>query len=123
MVKRGNSSVAVQRGETLVAKLRNYSSKAETAVEKAILKGALIVEGDAKRRCPVDTGYLRASITHQFFNNGSTGEPFALVGSNVEYAPHQEYGTSKMSAQPFLRPAFEQNIAAIKSAVKEAAKL
>lgn len=31
-----------------------------------------------------------------------------IVGSNVEYAVEQEFGTSKMSAQPYLRPAAEE---------------
>lgn len=30
------------------------------------------------------------------------------VGTNVEYAPHQELGTSKMRAQPHLRPALNE---------------
>lgn len=29
------------------------------------------------------------------------------VGTNVEYAPHQELGTVNMDARPFLRPAME----------------
>lgn len=31
-----------------------------------------------------------------------------VVGSNVEYAIHQEFGTSEMSAQPYLRPAVRE---------------
>ena len=109
---------AVLRGEELADKLKRYSSKAETQLEKAILKGALMVEGSAKRHSPVDTGYLRGSITHQFYKNAY--EPYALVGTNTEYAPYQEYGTSKMSPQPFLRPAFDENIEEIQRNIKEA---
>ena len=29
------------------------------------------------------------------------------VGLNVAYAPHVEYGTIKMAAQPFMRPALD----------------
>lgn len=31
-----------------------------------------------------------------------------VVGTNVEYAAYVEFGTSKMSAQPYLRPAARQ---------------
>jgi HK97 gp10 family phage protein len=31
-----------------------------------------------------------------------------VVGSNVYYAPFHEFGTSKMGARPFMRPAFEK---------------
>jgi HK97 gp10 family phage protein len=29
-----------------------------------------------------------------------------VVGSNVDYAPFVEFGTSRQAAQPYLRPAF-----------------
>lgn len=111
---------AVKRGQELSKKLTSYCLKAETSLEKAVLKGALKVEGSAKRRCPVDTGYLRASISHQLLQNGK--EPVALVGTNVEYAPYIEHGTSKQSPQPYLRPAFEENIAEIQNEIKGAVK-
>lgn len=31
-----------------------------------------------------------------------------VVGSDVEYAAYVEFGTSKMAAQPYLRPALEE---------------
>lgn len=71
-------------------------------VAKELLRLALRVERSAKRLCPVDTGRLRASITHQIAKDGQG--LFARVGSNVEYAPFVEFGTSRMAAQPFLRP-------------------
>lgn len=35
------------------------------------------------------------------------GNPTWVVGTNVHYAVHQELGTSRMSPNPFLRPAVE----------------
>ncbi|MFC5970076.1 hypothetical protein ACFPYI_01910 [Halomarina salina] len=37
-----------------------------------------------------------------------TTEVTYVVGTNVEYAVHVEFGTSQMAAQPYLRPAAER---------------
>jgi HK97 gp10 family phage protein len=58
----------------------------------------IMVESAAKRLAPVDTGRLRASITHDSDEDG------AVVGTNVEYAPMQELGTSTQPGTPFLVP-------------------
>lgn len=44
--------------------------------------------------------------------------PVVVVGTNVEYASHVEYGTSKMKPKPFLRVAWDKNIARIKEFMK-----
>lgn len=80
-------------------------------------KACLLVEGDAKRICPVDTGRARASITHEVEKSGN--EVRGIVGSNVEYFIFFEYGTSKMSAKPTLRPALEKNKGKIKQLFKK----
>lgn len=70
---------------------------------KYILALVLRVERNAKRYCPVDTGHLRASITHSI---GLDSEGvFGTVGTDVHYARFVEFGTRYMDAQPFLRPA------------------
>ena len=63
-------------------------------------------EGYAKKACPVDTGRLRNSITHQQYSENTE-----VIGTNVEYAPYVELGTYKMAARPFLRPAAEGHAA------------
>lgn len=60
---------------------------------------AIAVESEAKKLAPVDTGRLRASITN------SSDETGAVIGTNLEYAPFVELGTSKQAPQPFLVPA------------------
>lgn len=71
-----------------------------------------VAEGHAKRACPVDTGNLRNSITHQ-----QQDERTELIGSNVTYAPFVELGTVKMRAQPYLRPAVENHRAEYKAII------
>ena len=78
-------------------------------VSAGLKKVTLAVERDAKLFVPVKTGTLKRSITHEFISQHT-----AIVGSNVEYAPHVELGTSKMSAQPYLRPALHKNLGLMK---------
>lgn len=72
---------------------------AEVKVKSTCVK----IEAAAKRLCPVDTGRLRSSITHDVNRRGRT--VVGRVGTNVDYAKHVEFGTRYQSAQPFLRPA------------------
>lgn len=51
----------------------------------------------------IDTGNLRNSISH--VSDGIT----AYIGTNVEYAPYVELGTSKMKDRPFLRNALKNH--------------
>ncbi len=71
-----------------------------TAV-RALEKCGLTAEGYAKKLCPVDTGNLRNSITHEV----SESEQAVYIGSTVEYAAYVELGTIKQKAQPYLKPA------------------
>jgi HK97 gp10 family phage protein len=83
-----------------------------------LLKSAISIEGESKLNAPVDTGRLRASITHDM--DASALPLWAKVGTNVEYAPYQEFGTSKMAAHPYLGPALESKRGAIQRFAKEA---
>lgn len=75
----------------------------DAAIEQFLETAALIVQGDAINRCPVDTGHLRQSITKE------VKDKEARIGTNVHYAPYVELGTVKMKAQPYLRPALDEN--------------
>lgn len=101
------------------------------AVKRALTQSALLVESSAKLNCPVETGTLRRSITHEFIS-----EDTIQVGTNMDYASYVEYGTglfaeagdgrqdvpwryqdadgnwhttSGQHPQPFIRPALEDN--------------
>jgi len=78
-----------------------FAEELPRAIMRGLEKVGLVAEGYAKRLCPVDTGRLRNSITHAI----DGGEMAAYIGTNVEYGPHVEFGTSRSKAQPFLRPA------------------
>jgi HK97 gp10 family phage protein len=84
----------------------------EQATERALEKIGLVAEGYAKKLTPVDTGRLRNSITHEVDGND------VYIGSNVEYAPYVELGTSKQKAQPYLKPAATEHTETYKNILK-----
>lgn len=88
------------------------------ALASAMDTVGLVAEGYAQRLCPVDTGRLWNSITHQLKESGKSIEVY--IGTNVEYGPHVEMGTSTQKAQPFLRPAANRHTAEYKSIIKKA---
>jgi len=71
-------------------------------VSEVVRKTAFDVEAGTKQRAPVDTGLLRNS-----YNMQMESELTVVVGTDVEYAVFQEFGTHKMAAQPHLTPAAE----------------
>lgn len=78
---------------------------ADEATIAALEMIGLLAEAYAIKKCPVDTGRLRGSITHGTLPEEDT----AFIGTNVEYAPYVEYGTSRMKAQPFFKPAIQNH--------------
>lgn len=88
----------------------------EQAVERALTRIGLQAETYAKRECPVDTGNLRNSITN------AVDDKSAYVGTNVEYAPYVELGTSRAKAQPFLKPAATEHTDVYKRIVEDELK-
>jgi len=107
--------------------LKNKLKEQDDIIAKAVLESALLVERDAKDNCPVDTGRLRSSITHEVTK--IKGEPItAKVGSNVEYAPHVEFGYMRnakprgVGTIPFLYPALERNLTKIENIISNAIK-
>ena len=113
-------------------KFTDNSEKVLSALEGATARALEMIGGraetHAKELCPVDTGNLRNSITHQT----DPAEKAVAIGSGVIYAPYVELGTgpyfvpppewihngatqgrgighSFVHPRPFLRPAIEQH--------------
>ena len=89
----------------------------EETIEQGITALAVNITATAKDLCPVADymgGNLKNSIQWKT-NTGGTGTGLseqppkdgAVVGTPVEYGTYQEFGTRKMGAQPFLRPAVD----------------
>lgn len=79
-------------------------------IATGLLRTGIRVQTEARRRCPVDTGRLRASIGVTL-----TAAPagFAVrVGSDVIYARYVHDGTRYMRPRPFLTDALASVLAA-----------
>ena len=105
------------------------------AIQKTLTEIGMQAERHAKQNCrdmdAVDTGLLRNSITFALdgreanigqykADKGSGSGSYSgtapkehgdnaavYIGSNVEYAPYVELGTSRMSPRPYLKNAVE----------------
>lgn len=86
----------------------------ERAVQEELEDTANDIEDDAKRNCPVDTGYLRSSIKTDI------DKLDVEVGTDCEYAPYVHDGTYKMSARPFLDIAAETALNGIEDRIVDA---
>lgn len=73
-------------------RLRNAGPLFEQAATAFLRKGGLVIESVAKQHAPRDRGILGNSIrAGDVAKHGGTLE--IAVGTNVEYAPHHEFGT------------------------------
>lgn len=85
------------------------------AQNRALEATGIFVLGETINRCPVRTGRLRDSYVYKVNEN----ENQVIVGTNVEYGPYVEFGTSRMEAQPHLRPAVTQNLDRIQNLIRD----
>lgn len=67
-------------------------------ISEALERAGQLVENESKKKCGVDSGILRASITHQVEENA------VYIGSNVEYGPYHH------DKNPFLQEAIDENM-------------
>jgi len=119
-------AIRLEGSAELQAALRRASGEIKQAVSRAVVGTALELQGNIKTsiaRGPAsgrdrgdgsrasapgqppmtDTGRLVNSIEFD-----RIGDLTATVGSKLAYATYLEYGTSRMEARPFFRPAVEQ---------------
>ena len=103
------------------ARLAMIAERLDTATRRAcrriVAEAAANVTTVAKKTVPVYTGVLRDSITPTQDENadGMAWE----VGTNIEYAVPVEYGTKRMAARPYIRPALENERAKIGDHARE----
>lgn len=83
----------------------------EKLARSMAVAGGTVLRDEAKQQCPVDSGLLQSSIYLAFKDGRSNAMQIVYsVSWNSRTAPHGhliEFGTYKMAAKPFLRPAYD----------------
>lgn len=79
--------------------LREFGRKKAAALEAV----GITAEGFAKRLTPVDTGRLRNSMSHTVVGDG------VYIGTNVEYGPYIELGTTNYTGKHMLKRAASEH--------------
>lgn len=130
------SRVTIKGANELRRKFNQLSKGMRGKVlENAVLAGGLLIQNAAVVKVPVRSGNLARSIhiggqgglantTGTDVGSGEMTDTKVVkkIGTNVEYAPYVELGTSIQGAQPYLRPAFDENKNAAKQEIKDALK-
>lgn len=99
-----------------ITRFGNPFKGAEDSIRAVISEACIRVASQARELAPEDTGDLKGSIVWKTIDaqsgelDVSPKEGEGYVGSRLEYATYQEYGTRYMAPQPFLRPAIARII-------------
>ena len=91
----------------VVAHIERALKNSPDVAERLMMDACLLVEGDAKAKCPVDSGTLAGSIKSDTDMEGT--QAVGYVHTDIEYAPYVHDGTSKMAGRPFLQQAINKN--------------
>lgn len=98
-------TMTVRGGAELQRNLNRLAgAQRRQAQQDGLEAGGRIVETHAKLLAPIDTGALKGSIEVY-----EATPVQALIGPSVDYAEHQEFGTVRMAAHPYMRPALDEH--------------
>lgn len=84
-------------------------------VKRVVRHNGAEMQTKAQQNAPVDTGTLKRSIGLEITDSGMAAE----VRPTADYAPYVEYGTRFMEAQPYLKPAFDDQKEKFKKDMKK----
>lgn len=121
----------ISGGEALAAALAEIPKAMEKKIlARAMRDAAKPMLDDAKRLAPVLTGQLRKSIKIRSIKRNRKGRVGVVISTEkgffkgeTFYGAFLEFGTKKLPARPFIRPAFEANKARSAKIAGEAIKL
>ena len=111
-----STEIRITGDKKLLKKLSKNLDK--TLAKNAVKKNGAQLEAKAKREAEKfkghyegkkfvkPTGRLKDSISVELTNDGMTAE----VAPHTEYAAYVEFGTRFMDAQPYLKPAFDEQM-------------
>lgn len=97
---------------------------AKQSITEGAVSGAAHVPSAAGQPPNEDTGALRRSIETRLSAQSTTPSVEVVAGGpTADYAVHLEYGTSRMAARPFMKPAVDKNRARVAQEVGAAVSI
>lgn len=110
------SSIKITGIDKLQMKLKKNVQMSD--VKKVVRKNGSELQKKAQKNAPVDTGTLQRSITLEIRDSEKTAE----VEPTVDYGAYVELGTRFMTAQPYLKPAFNEQKEKFKQDMRKLAR-
>jgi len=104
--------------EELKRNCRHLPAASKAVLREARVAGAEVIAERVRQLAPVDSGVLHDSIKVVV-----AGETVSVIidredyPGGVPYFAYVEYGTSRMDARPYFRPAFDQSKAAAEAVI------
>jgi HK97 gp10 family phage protein len=95
--------MAVTTPALMAAEFRAKAQAAGGQVGTAVVATAALIQRGARQNAPVDTGFLRSSITRETSRTPFGAE--AVIGPEAHYGGYVENGTRYQAPQPYLLPA------------------
>jgi len=93
--------------DRLIFDMQAVPAEAGPLVRLAVQKTAADIKRDAQLFAPVDTGFLRSSISYETWVDGIGVT--ADIGPTAEYGEYVERGTEHMAPHAYLGPAFDRH--------------
>jgi len=105
--------IKVEQLENVISSLERAPPRIQEKVDEQLGLGVGIVAEQARQLAPFRTGYLRSTIGFR------RQAPLNwIVYAGAHYAGFVEFGTSKMAARPYLRPALTLTQSTVLALVK-----
>jgi hypothetical protein len=97
-----------------------FNRNLEKVKERRMLDSVLVVERNAKRRCPKKTGHLASTITHLLTTDSGNVSGFVIAGGStsfgtvVFYAIYVEFGTKYFAGFFYMRGGLRESYPVIR---------
>lgn len=114
-------SIRVENIEEVQRFLESRPKKTREELNRAIEKTARLVQGEAMRKTPVDTGRLKRSITSKTFKSKLAGEVFTAVRYAIPVHENLR-ARHRVGEAKYLEKAIKQSVPKINKFFKDAVK-
>lgn len=117
-------NVSTKGFDEYLEKLAAAGKDVDLSIAKALTAGAAVAKAGMVQRVPKDTHNLEDHIktTEVLLSGNYSFVEVGVMNADAEtarYGNAQEYGTSSMAAQPYIRPTIKEDSGKIRKAMKD----